>query len=131
MIKVNSVSCLPFVIITIMKREKTYDLLFKSAYVLFIYGIGVLLTFYLHDAYYDVMESKYGCFNIISLILLPFLLLTLFFKIKEKRLKLFNNLISIGVLLFSCIATISTLFSDYVELSWTGTSGWLNGISTI
>ena len=51
-----------------MKRSKTLDLLFNTTYLLFIYGVGALLTLYVQDAYFDIMEAKAGCLDLVMLV---------------------------------------------------------------
>lgn len=112
-----------------MRRNKTYDLLYSLAYVLFCYG-ALVLTLYVRDGYFDMMEAKASCFRSLVYVLLPFLVITGIFKIKEKRLS-FKDHLTLGVCAFALMAAVSTLLSSDRKAAWSGDQGWFVGLFVI
>ena len=106
------------------KNDKTYQLISLTGYVLFLYGIGVLLTLYVQDAYFDIMEAKASCFRFFMYILLPLFLLLIILKIKDHRFRIRNNLLLQSLIFLALISLISTLASYYPEYAFTGEIGW-------
>ena len=110
-------------------RNQTYELLYQTSYMLFLL-LGCLLLLYMHDGYYDLMESKAQCFSLTVKILLPFLLLTLFFKWKKRRLPKLGSF-EIGLLVFLSVACISMFLSSSIKDSFSGELGWYVGFFAI
>ena len=110
-------------------RNQTYELLYQTSYTLFLL-LGYLLLLYMHDGYYDLMESKAGCFELAVKILSPFLLLTLFFKWKEKRLSIGDSL-DIGLLVFLTASCVSMFLSSSLKYAFSGELGWHVGFFAI
>lgn len=104
--------------------HKNYELIFLTAYTLFLYGIGVLLTLYVQNAYFDIMEAKASCFRFILMILLPLLLLVIVLKIKNKKIRLRHNYLLLSLLFLALISLISTCISYDPVYAFTGESGW-------
>ena len=111
------------------KRNQTYELLYQTSYTLFLL-LGCMLLLYMHDGYYDLMESKTGFFELAMKILSPFFLLTLFFKWKEKRLSIGDPL-DIGLLVFLVTSCISMFLSSSVKYAFSGELGWYVGFFAI
>ena len=106
------------------KPDKTYQLISLTAYTLFLYGVGVLLTLYIQDAYFDTLEAKASCFRFLMYVLLPLLVLLIVWKIKDKKLRIHNNFLLTGLLFLALISLLSTALSDYKEYAFSGEAGW-------
>ena len=104
--------------------NKTYQLVFLTAYTLFVYGIGVLLTLYVQDAYFDIMEAKASCFRFLMMILDPLFILLLIVKIRDRKIRIRHNLLLTGLISLAVISLISTLMSYYPGSAFTGDAGW-------
>ena len=110
-------------------RKDPFSLLAgRTAFLLYLLGAGVLLTLYVHDGYFDIMEAKASCFSFVMACVSPFLLLSLVLQVKEKRVKPLSDLFDLAMLLFLFAAVVSTVFSMLPRASLLGSEAIASGV---
>ncbi len=111
--------------------RKTYVLLFQSTYVLYFYLIGIFLTAYVRDAYFDIMEAKASFFLLSMRILLPFLILTIVYKYFLLKKRFITDLLDLSLLVILGSYVISSIFSADLSFAFNGDGGWHVGLRSI
>ena len=112
-------------------NKKTYDLIFQTTYVVVFCLIGFLLTLYVHDAYYDIMEAKASCFFFIMAFSSPFLVSTFLYRFIINKESFVSVYLDIGLIILLAVSSISTVLSIDPIKAVSGEEGWKIGSGTI
>lgn len=108
-----------------------YELCVQTVYLAYFYLVGFLLTLYVRDAYFDILEAKADCFSfIVKALSIPIVVLLIYRMISKKKTVVFNleNIAFFSLIIFSLI---STALSVEPRQSFFGTIGWHIGFMTI